>query len=79
MSVCRSCGAPILWAQTVNDRRIPIDADPVDDGNLVLTYPSPGTALALVVDPAQTTLGDPPRYISHYVTCPDADSWRKHR
>jgi hypothetical protein len=59
---------------------MPVDRDPVPDGNLVLTYPSPGALpLALVVDPAQTMLDDPPRYVSHYVTCPQADQWRKDR
>ncbi len=77
MSTCRSCGARILWATTTNDRRIPIDADPVPDGNLVLTYPSPAAALAIVVDPAQPMLDDPPRYVSHFSTCPNADQHRK--
>lgn len=77
MSSCRSCRAPIVWASTVNGRSMPVDRDPVPDGNLILTYPSPGSALALVVDPDQTMLDDPPRYVSHFVTCPNADQHRK--
>lgn len=51
---------------------MPFDAEPVPDGNVVLTYPSPGGALALVVDPDQTSIDDPPRYVSHFATCPNA-------
>jgi hypothetical protein len=61
---------------------MPVDPDPVPDGNLVLT---PGGAaisshdvpLAAVVDPAQPTLDDPPRYRSHFATCPNADQHRR--
>ena len=33
---CRSCRRPILWAETEKGRRIPIDPQPVTDGNIVL-------------------------------------------
>jgi hypothetical protein len=68
-----------MWATTTNGRRIPLDVAPVPDGNIVLTYPSPGTALAIVVDPAQQIIGDGPRYRSHFATCPNADQHRKER
>ena len=78
MTACRSCGAPVTWATTVNRRRMPVDADPVPDGNLVLAYPSPGAPpLAVVVDPDAPMIDDPPRYRSHFSTCPNADQHRK--
>lgn len=58
---------------------MPIDPDPVTDGNLVLTYPSPGAVLAIVVDPDQLSIDDSPRYVSHFATCPNADQHRKER
>ncbi len=76
---CGSCRAAIRWVTTTNGRSMPIDPDPVDGGNLVLTYPSPGSALAIVVDPEQTMLDDPPRYVSHFATCPNADQHRTTR
>lgn len=79
MNTCRSCDASIVWADTSSGSRMPVDAEPVPDGNLVLTYPSPGRALALVVDPAQLLLDDPPRYRSHFATCPNADQHRRNR
>ena len=79
MSNCNSCGAPIRWAETTNGRRMPVNAEPDPDGNVVLLYPSPGAALAMIVDPGQTTLDDAPRYLSHFATCPNADQHRKDR
>jgi hypothetical protein len=79
MSTCSSCSARIVWADTASGARMPVDAEPVPDGNLVLTYPTPGRALALIVDPAQTTIDDPPRYVSHFATCPNADQHRTTR
>lgn len=63
---CRSCGAPIIWAETVVDRvRIPLDETPVSGGRFKLdeTY-TPTRA-----DYAKT--GDPPgsRFRSHLTTC----------
>lgn len=29
MSVYRSCGAPIIWTETVNGKRMPVDKEPL--------------------------------------------------
>lgn len=75
---CTSCNAKIIWADTVKGRRIPLDAQPVDDGNMTLDY-SRGhdyPPLARVVS-AQA----PPRtmilYKSHFATCPNAAAHRR--
>ena len=73
---CRTCGAPIIWALTAKSNKwIPLDADPVKDGNIVLT-PERQTAVYL-----QTGWDRPPsdmkRYRSHFSTCPDAKGWRR--
>jgi hypothetical protein len=65
-STCRSCNAPIEWAQLrQSGRRMPFDGDIVpvrsevaDDGRLVL-----------VVDTSVTR--------SHFATCPHAAGWRR--
>jgi hypothetical protein len=80
VSTCRTCRASIMWAFTTSGKRIPVDADPVPDGNLALL---PSTMLgqdptAIVVAPGAQLLGDDGvRYVSHFVTCPYADQHRR--
>jgi hypothetical protein len=82
VSTCRSCGAEIVWAFTPEGHRMPVDAEPVDGGNVVLSpASSPGQA------PTATVVGrrvqaslfgdDGPRYVSHFATCPNADRHRR--
>ncbi len=33
---CRSCGAPVYWTETEKGKRMPVDREPGDDGNIVL-------------------------------------------
>ena len=82
---CRSCNATIVWCATTKGHRMPVDPVPVPDGNLIVD----GTGVVsvghgmqtldrvLVVSKTDVPLGDPPRYVSHFVTCPDARGWRK--
>ena len=72
---CRSCSASIRWALTTKGRRIPLDPDPVPDGNLVLVD---GVAYSL---PALATLRPElevpaERFVSHFATCPQAGDHR---
>jgi hypothetical protein len=79
-ATCRSCAAPILWAVTADRRSMPVNLEPDPDGNLDLLWVSPGMQpRVLVVDPAQPTLDDGPRYTSHFATCPNADQHRRNR
>lgn len=78
-STCRSCGAPIVWAVTeATGARIPIDAEPAPDGNLRVR---PGEPPKAAVVGATIDLLDPEddgtRYLSHFVTCPNADEHRR--
>lgn len=79
---CRSCDAPILWAETeaTPDRagkRIPLDAQPngealhVANGNLVFTGQRTGSGAPIV----RYTKGGGMR--THFVTCPNAKSHRR--
>jgi hypothetical protein len=67
---CRSCDAPIRWVKTTTGKRMPLDAEPVPDGNLVLV-----DGVATVVD--ADAAGTRERYTSHFSTCPQAKSWRR--
>lgn len=75
---CRSCGAPIIWAiASLSQRRIPLDATQRDDGNLEVDA-------GLVMDPREASDGcivravrpGEGRYVSHFVTCPNAKAHR---
>lgn len=75
---CRSCGAPIGWCVTEAGKRIPLDAEPVPDGNMVVLAQfgnAPG--LALPFDPAKHEGWT--RWRSHFATCPNADKHRRPR
>src|SRR3972149_2281009 len=76
---CRSCDAPIYWAQTVSSgKAMPVDAEPVPDGNVVL-LDCGGTVIARVLGRGETP---PPGAVlrrAHHSTCPQADPWRRGR
>jgi hypothetical protein len=85
VSTCRSCGAAIIWTRTAaGDKPMPVDAKPVDGGNVLLSRGPAG-----IGTPTSTVVGktiqpnlfgdDSPRYTSHFSTCPHADSHRKAR
>lgn len=70
---CQSCGASIFWALSAGDRRTPVDAIPDRAGNLEIGWgetPPRASAAGLFTRPEA-------RYMPHFATCPDADSWRK--
>lgn len=70
---CRDCGVDILWVRTANGRLMPLDAEPVADGNLVLVNGVP----TLIRGDLSETVPEGPRYKSHFVTCIHADKFRK--
>lgn len=71
-SVCSSCGAPILWRRTTTNRPIPLDAEPVPNGNIILQPEGRITVLG----PLDVLSSALPRYVSHFATCKDATDWR---
>ena len=66
--VCRSCKAPIIWAESVNGKKMSFDAERVDDGNI-----------EIVGGRAFTVVGPGPHYQSHFASCPEANIWRNSR
>lgn len=77
MSRCRSCRAEVIWCVTPAGKRMPVDAQPVEGGNLLLTTDDP--PVARVVDPDQLLIDDGQRFVSHFATCPEADTHRRPR
>lgn len=74
MKRCDSCGASIFWAFTERGKKIPLDAEPSLNGNMVLDNNlDDGTVLAIYAKQEDSRS----RYLSHFVTCPDAHQWRR--
>jgi hypothetical protein len=73
---CRSCQRPMRWITTNRGRKMPVDYDPHEDGNIVV-HPD-GRADIYQATPSTipdgTTL-----HFSHFATCPNADEHRRTR
>ena len=69
MIICRTCQAPIIWAVTPSGRRMPLDAEPREGGNVTLR----ADGVAIVGGEGAV------RYVSHFVTCPQAGQHRRTR
>lgn len=75
-ATCSSCGASIVWVVTATGKRMPIDPQPVEGGNLELEG-NRGGHVARYVKPEQGGLFGRPRYVSHFASCPHAAQHRK--
>lgn len=79
---CESCAAEIFFALNITTgRRMPIDAYPTDDGNVVVHGDprSVGQRLELtatVLGPLEAHGHDGELYTSHFATCPEAGEWK---
>jgi hypothetical protein len=68
---CKSCSAPVIWAEWATTGRPAIlDAAPVPDGNLALV-----AGKVRHYQPADAKVHRE-RYRSHFATCPHAGQWR---
>lgn len=73
-SACRSCGAAIVWAvSTSSGKRMPLDAEPTAQGNVILDSATEPYSAVVQRGP----IADGSGHLSHFVTCPNAASWRK--
>lgn len=72
---CRSCGKPIIWAETVNGKPMPVNAEPTIEGTLTVREREGRLPLAAVVSP-HLAFGRK-LYVSHFATCKDAKTWRR--
>lgn len=77
-ATCAGCGAPIRWVITMGEKRMPIDPETHEDGNVVPRTLPDGRVRAQVLTgerlPAQE-----PAYRSHFVTCPKAPDFRRRK
>lgn len=73
-SKCRSCGASIIWCETVNGKRMPVDEDPDPNGKIVLDETVDPPKAAAFTEAADSGAD---RFTSHFATCVDSKKWRK--
>lgn len=70
---CRSCQAPIIWAESTTGARIPLDEKPITGPVYTLDKDLLGETVANPVRPAPGA----EVHRSHFETCPDAKDWSK--
>lgn len=68
LGTCRSCGAPVEWAELTSGKRMPFNPPIV----AVRTQSGLLEGDSRVVEHVDTTITT-----SHFATCPDAKDWRR--
>lgn len=66
---CNRCRADIVWVVTVNDKRMPIDAEPSFRGTVVVLDPENDTPLSRVRHKGEPVIKGEPRYTAHFQRC----------
>lgn len=85
MEHCRSCGAPIVWRETVNGKFIPCDPEEIDivtvkEGSKITGINALGESVSGIrigEYHGELVTGMAKVQISHFATCPNAKEWRK--
>lgn len=73
VSSCDRCLASVIWTITESGERMSVDAEPVDDGNILLKIGRGVPAAKVVSNPSLfDEQSSAPRYVSHVVVCPKA-------
>jgi hypothetical protein len=70
------CGAAIIWASTAANKAMPVNAEIVPEGNVLLTVRPGREPLAAVLGPSALDVARYELRLSHFVTCPFAEKFR---
>ncbi len=75
---CRSCQAWIRWVETEKGKPMPLDVDPVSDGNVTVEVSEArrGPVARVWGKPGNIPEGVD-RFKSHHATCPQGREWRR--
>lgn len=80
---CRTCGADIYWATSIETGKIaPIDVATVAGGNVLLTYSQETGMIKYRVLGKGESAGDAPTRLNHWTTCsapPDPKGKGQHK
>lgn len=76
---CRTCKAPIFFVRLhPSGKALPVDERPSEAGNIVLMHDDSRDAVTLGPEEAAAYKRGK-KFVTHFVTCPDAKFWRKAR
>lgn len=77
-ATCRSCDAPIKWVEMPSGKKNPVDAEPVEGGNVIIEVDEEKQCTGRVLnDPEARRKHGGPFYRSHFSTCPDAKKFKR--
>jgi len=80
MATCKSCGARVRWVESPKGRPMPLDFDPVPNGNVTLSDDAVRRGVvATVWGRTETIPAGLARYVVHPMTCPNGTVWRRRR
>ena len=75
VATCSACDEPIIWCLSEAGKHMPVDVEPVEGGNLIMSHHHPVPKVTVVSKggryPGQRL------YTSHFATCPKAQAFRK--
>lgn len=79
VSRCRSCDQEMLWARTTKGKAMPLDPEPVPDGNVQISHDGHElTATILAKDRLEAARVAGARlYRPHHISCPQGSDWRR--
>jgi len=75
LTKCTGCGANVVWTVTTRGKKMLVDAEPSDKGNLLLSRQVDRKLVAIVARRGDAECEA--RYLSHFVTCPNAAQFRR--
>jgi hypothetical protein len=76
-SLCRSCGARILWTHTESGKAMPVDVGARPNGNLALRLEAGAPIARVLRDGEEPGVGEVGRFVSHFASCPNSAQHRK--
>lgn len=77
---CDFCQRAIVWTRTVNSTAMPVDAEPTDGGNVLVTHDAGGLRATVLGTPAKRESHRNAGWllrVTHKLTCPFADEWSR--
>lgn len=80
MDECRTCRAPVIWSEhELTGNLAPIDAKPVEGGNVVLMVDEDATRYRVLSKNADGKLfgAQGNTHTNHFATCPDSKEHRR--